>query len=373
MTQAVGAPIEAVRERRHMTSTTAAEIGASCFTGAAVIAITNPLDCLKQRWQVEPADSAHRSLTSFTRNIVRQEGIINGLWRPGIVVNSMACTISVGTRLGLYPLLRDSIAKPSESTPRSGFSMFASGLLGGALGYLAAAPFFCSARMSQTEAGLINADGVYATGMRKGKPPTASGSSSGLSMLLHLGRQHGVPGLWRASEVLIARGAIMSATQLFTYDQVKGRVRAGGVPDGPALHCVASLAASLTLTTAICPFDVVYTAHLAGPSLGRPYSSPAACGAALLREGGPLALFRGWVPLWVCVVSCTCTCTCTHAHAPTHSPMHMHPRTCMHAHMDAQLHICICIHAQVRFLPSSVLTFVIYEQSRRLLLGSYLQ
>jgi hypothetical protein len=30
----------------------ASEIGASCVTGAAVIAITNPLDCLKQRWQV---------------------------------------------------------------------------------------------------------------------------------------------------------------------------------------------------------------------------------------------------------------------------------------------------------------------------------
>ena len=49
-----------------------------------------------------------------------------------------------------------------------------------------------------------------------------------------------------------------------------------------------------------------------------------ACARALVAEGGPMALFRGWTPLWA------------------------------------------------RFLPSSLLTFVIFEQSRKLLLGKYL-
>ena len=47
--------------------TRAAELGASCFTGALVIAITNPLDCLKQRWQVAPPGL---TLFSFTQSLL---------------------------------------------------------------------------------------------------------------------------------------------------------------------------------------------------------------------------------------------------------------------------------------------------------------
>ena len=92
------------------------------------------------------------------------------------------------------------------------------------------------------------------------------------------------------------------------------------VTDGPALHVAASFVASLTLTTAIAPLDVTYTRYLI-----LQHANPLACAAEMVRDGGVTALFRGWTPLWV------------------------------------------------RFLPSSVLTFLIYEQSRRVLLGqSYL-
>ena len=301
-----------------------AEVSASCLTGAAVIALTNPLDCLKQRWQVEQSiGSARGGLFSFTRQILREEGLFRGLWTPGIGSNTVACTCSVGARLGLYPLLRDSLALPGSKA--SGTSMFLSGLTGGALGYIVGAPFFCAARMAQAEAGALDATGQhYVTGARKGHPPTVRGGNGGLGMLSHIARTQGVVGLWRGSTVLVARGAIMSATQLATYDLTKVRLRALGLADGPVMHSAASLVASLTLTTAICPLDVTYTYYTCGGMLGRSFDSPLACGRALLQEGGPAALLRGWVPLWA------------------------------------------------RFLPSSFLTFHIYEQSRKLLLGKYL-
>jgi hypothetical protein len=306
----------------------AAEIGCSCFTGAAVIAVTNPLDCLKQRWQVEKPASG-KTLFSFFGDIVRKEGLFPGLWKPGIASNICACTISVGTRLGLYPILRDSLQLNAPAADggkgRSGIGMFFSGLLGGALGYTVAQPFFFASRVAQAEAGKLCAEsGLYTTGARLGKPPTVAGSSSGLPMLAHLAATRGVLGLWSGAEVLIARGALMSATQLATYDLSKRQLKAIGMSDGPEMHCAASLAASVTLTTAICPLDVIYTAFLTGPSLGRTYTSAAACARSLVAERGPAALFRGWTPLWA------------------------------------------------RFLPSSVLTFIIFEQSRRLLLGNYL-
>ena len=58
---------------------------------------------------------------------------------------------------------------------------------------------------------------------------------------------------------------------------------------------------------------------------GGPTYTPLRSAQALVRKGGAAALFRGWIPLWA------------------------------------------------RFLPSSVLTFVIYEQSRKILLGKYLE
>lgn len=235
-------------------ATSAAEIQASCFTvaesalnprrsarptthptrtlrvaqGAAVIALTNPLDCLKQRWQVEPP-GGKRSLGAFALSIIRDEGLVRGLWAPGIALNMCACTISVGTRLGMYPMVRDRL-QPAASTSRlqrGGVGMFLSGLLGGALGYMAGSPFFYAARVAHAEAGTLAADGLlYTTGARKGKPPTVPGGSGyGLAMLTQLAATGGVLSLWRGADLLVARGALMSATQLATYDLSKGHLK----------------------------------------------------------------------------------------------------------------------------------------------------
>ena len=91
------------------------------------------------------------------------------------------------------------------------------------------------------------------------------------------------------------------------------------------MHFAASFVASIVLTTAICPLDVVLTSYQAGPSvLGRTFTGPLDCARQLVAEQGAAIVWRGWLPLWA------------------------------------------------RFLPSSVLTFHIYEQSRYFLLGSYL-
>ena len=133
------------------------------------------------------------------------------------------------------------------------------------------------------------------------------------------------PLIARGFSVLVARGAVMSATQLATYDASKKALTiTGGLREGPTVHALASFAASLVLTTAICPLDVVLTRFQAGPLLGQPFKTPLQAFGTIVGEGGAVALFRGWGPLWA------------------------------------------------RFLPSSLLTFVIYEQARRFLVGNYM-
>ena len=114
----------------------------------------------------------------------------------------------------------------------------------------------------------------------------------------------------------------MSATQLFTYDQTKKRLKAAsGMVDGPVVHCVASLAASLTLTTAICPLDVIYQRTRA--SLHLPIISPSS------------PHLTGLAPR-ICILPCACVPPCI---SPSNRARtaHMHPPMCMCASalMDA--------------------------------------
>ena len=298
---------------------------ASSATGAAVIFLTNPLDCLKQRWQVAPTalttTRANAGLLGFGGEIVASEGFVRGLWLPGLAANCCACSISVGTRLGLYPQLRDAIGQPAQGGGGGVFSGLLSGLAGGALGYVVAAPLFYASRVAHAEAGRS-----VDTAAEPGRPARLSAAArrSSLHLLACIG-EDGIGALWRGASVLVARGAVMSATQLATYDaSKKALTTTGGLREGPTVHALASFAASLVLTTAICPLDVVLTRFQAGPLLGQPFKTPLQAFGTIVGEGGALALFRGWGPLWA------------------------------------------------RFLPSSLLTFVIYEQARRLLVGNYM-
>ena len=86
------------------------------------------------------------------------------------------------------------------------------------------------------------------------------------------------------------------------------------------MHVLCSVAASLAVTTAMVPLDVTLTHYQTSQS-----PSPLACARDMYQQHGPRIFVRGWLPLWA------------------------------------------------RFLPSSVLTFVIYEQARKVLVGEFLK
>ena len=56
---------------------------------------------------------------------------------------------------------------------------------------------------------------------------------------------------------LVARGAVMSSTQLATYDATKRRLQTSGLADGPLVHSAASVAASRAPLAAIYPSATV--------------------------------------------------------------------------------------------------------------------
>ena len=70
-------------------STASDELGrnilAAGVAGAMQISIFQPLDCLRIRWQVAGSD-VPTSTAAFMRSIARSEGLLRGLYLPGLHV-----------------------------------------------------------------------------------------------------------------------------------------------------------------------------------------------------------------------------------------------------------------------------------------------
>jgi hypothetical protein len=193
--------------------------------------ITNPLDTLRIRWQVTSRAERGASVASFFARIVAHEGILTGLWFPAIWTNAALCSITVGIRLGCYPIIRDRI---TEATGSKGPAvMFGSGLISGACGYFCGNPLYMMKNRLQSEAGALSSDGIYLTGARKGLAPSYRNGAHGL---YQIATTEGIPGLWRGCGLLVARGATLSSSQLLGYDGTKKFCKDNQlVDDGPIL------------------------------------------------------------------------------------------------------------------------------------------
>lgn len=264
-------------------------VGAGAVAGACQIALFNPLDCLRVRWQVAAPGTAP-SASEFALAIVRTEGWWAGLHRPGLLVNCAAISTSQGLRFGLYPAAREVLVAADARPAAAPLVMFASGLLSGCAGYFVAAPLMllkvrAHAAAQLRLAGLCTAAPVVPTSLF---------------------------GFWLGSGPLVVRGALLTAGQMAGYDGAKRAGRASGVlRDGPVLHALAAVVAGLCAATASAPADVVQTRMQSAAQRAPPPRLGSSCGPhppavplptvgvvatmrVLAHEGGPAAFFRGW-------------------------------------------------------------------------------
>ena len=111
----------------------------------------------------------------------------------------------------------------------------------------------------------------------------------------HVARADGVGALYRGMSACVLRGALLSSSQLATYDTAKGGMRrVCGLSEGPALHLLASCLSGLVAQTVIQPADTLKTVMMRSGADGS--SGLLSSMANLVREGGPRALYRGYVP-----------------------------------------------------------------------------
>mmetsp|Transcript_2540 Transcript_2540/g.4966 ORF Transcript_2540/g.4966 Transcript_2540/m.4966 type:complete len:307 (-) Transcript_2540:105-1025(-) len=268
----------------------ARNLAAGTLSGCSVVMTFNPLDCLRIRWQVSKHSQAD-SLWSFSRQIIKTEGFWGGLWRPGLLSNGASASVSVGTRLGSYELIRDSIISQMGHQGKHPTVMWFSGLIPGLVGYWVSTPLWQVKTRIQAEAGVLK-DGIYVTGARAGKPPEMTNLIEGLAFII---KNEGFVKLYRGATALMFRGGMMSSGQFLGYDWTKTNAKAAGLlQEGPVLHVLASTVAAFLSTTFAAPFDIVFTRMQAAPTLGIHYDGVLDCARAMVREEGVMVFYRGW-------------------------------------------------------------------------------
>lgn len=117
-------------------------------------------------------------------------------------------------------------------------------------------------------------------------------------------RQEGVRGLWTGVGPTVQRAAILTATQIPSYDHTKHTLLNHQImKEGPALHVASSFTAGFVTACTTSPFDVVKTRIMNQnkDNLGRAtvYKNSLDCILKIIKHEGVFGLYKGFIPNWM--------------------------------------------------------------------------
>lgn len=264
---------------------------AGSATATACI-FTNPLEVVKTRLQLQGELATAGSLPqrglfkTFTK-IFQDEGV-RGLQR-GLVPGMVYQVVMNGTRLGVYGKLKTMTGADNSDASFVTVRTMVAGGTAGVIGACLASPLAMVKVRLQAQSSAPAAEAV-------GHQHQITGLTSALRTIL---REEGPRGLFRGFEGAALRVAVGSAAQLSCYDGCKRMVLTTGVAqDGLSVHIASSLVAGLVVTTAMNPFDVVSTRlynQKVVNGVGVWYTGPIDCLRATVASEGVAGLYKGWL------------------------------------------------------------------------------
>ncbi|CAA6661707.1 unnamed protein product [Spirodela intermedia] len=123
-----------------------------------------------------------------------------------------------------------------------------------------------------------------------GVPRRYSGALNAYSTIV---KQEGVGALWTGLSPNIARNAIINAAELASYDQVKQTIlKIPGFTDNIFTHLLSGLGAGFVAVCIGSPVDVVKSRMMGDSS----YKSTLDCFIKTLKNDGPFAFYKGFIP-----------------------------------------------------------------------------
>ncbi len=277
------------------------------MSSAVAAAITNPLDVLKIRMQVQgelqPPPGTNRSLlydpahpARALRAMVRADGLKALGAGAGAAVSYNF--LMNGVRLGLYSTLeRRGLIQHADGRVSVAASVFVSSL-GGVVGAVVANPFFLVKTQLMTQSSAARAPTSQSVGFQHAHQNT-------LDAFRSLHSSHGLAGLYQGFSAAIPRIIGGSVSQLVSYSFIKDELEAQGVfpVDSLWTSFVGGFLSGFVVVAAVTPFDVV-SVRLSNQPLdergrGKVYRSYRDCVTKIVRSEGVSGLYKGAVPSYI--------------------------------------------------------------------------
>mmetsp|Transcript_30953 Transcript_30953/g.50071 ORF Transcript_30953/g.50071 Transcript_30953/m.50071 type:complete len:296 (-) Transcript_30953:3-890(-) len=244
---------------------------------------THPIDLLKVRFQLSSRTTEGGALTIVT-DIIKKEGV-SGLYK-GLTASLLRQATYSTTRFGAYAGITDVIGKlHHKDGHQSHEDKLFGGLLAGAMGAVAGNP----ADMVMVR---MQGDGRLAPEKRRNYKNVVDG-------IRRVVQEEGVLALWKGSTPTVFRAMLMTAAQKGEYEHAKEFLLSRDFEDSWMVHFSASLYAGFIATTVTSPVDVVKTRFQNAARSGSAspmYSGPLDCFLKTVKQEGPLALYKGFIP-----------------------------------------------------------------------------
>mmetsp|Transcript_3016 Transcript_3016/g.4733 ORF Transcript_3016/g.4733 Transcript_3016/m.4733 type:complete len:331 (-) Transcript_3016:109-1101(-) len=275
------------------------------FTGGLANAVPSTLlnwsDVCKVRLQTQPPQNKmYTSLMHCISRVLAEEGFYCSGGRGGLLFPGIFPSISrefgySSFRLGLYPYAKSFWGgKQGTDLQHLGIcAKLAAGLTTGALGSALANPMDLIKIRMQAEAGKVDKNGFYSTGLHEGRQPTYRHTRHALGVII---KQEGIGGLYTGASTTILRAGFLAAGQLATYDHSKNGFKdAGLIKEGPVLHVVCSILSAVSATIFSQPFDTIKSRFMSDTTKvwGGMYRSPLHCVTLTLKHEGPAGFYKG--------------------------------------------------------------------------------
>ncbi|SPP76765.1 mitochondrial uncoupling protein Bmcp [Drosophila guanche] len=261
---------------------------------------TFPIDTTKTRLQVQGqkidqtfTQLRYRGMTDAFVKISKEEGLralYSGIW-PAVLRQATYGTIKFGT----YYTLKKLANERGLLTNEDGSERVWSNIL-------------CAAAAGAISSAIANPTDVLKVRMQV----HGRGQHQGLiGCFNEIYKYEGVRGLWRGVGPTAQRAVVIASVELPVYDFCKLQLM-NAFGDHVANHFISSFIASLGSAIASTPIDVIRTRLMnqrhvsmtmnglataaATPKL---YSGSLDCAVQTIRNEGPLALYKGFIPTWV--------------------------------------------------------------------------
>eukprot|EP00929_Paragymnodinium_shiwhaense_P005574 TRINITY_DN10773_c0_g2_i2.p1 TRINITY_DN10773_c0_g2~~TRINITY_DN10773_c0_g2_i2.p1 ORF type:complete len:1052 (-),score=153.95 TRINITY_DN10773_c0_g2_i2:687-3842(-) len=259
------------------------------ISNATAAAVTNPVDVVKVRMQMAGVGSAeaHLGPAAAAQKIMQAEGV-TGFYN-GLTASLIRELSYSGIRMGLYEPTKELLgATDPAHTPLH--LKVAAGALTGTIGSMLANPF-----------DLIK--------VRMQKPRPAGGAAPYSSIrhaLVEIAREgNGITGLWRGSAPTVQRAALLTASQVPSYDHTKHTLLNTGVlREGYVCHFFSSMVAGVVAAAVTSPIDLVKSRVMIQPidprtGKGTSYSGVVDCLCKIAKSEGAMSLFKGFHGQWL--------------------------------------------------------------------------